>query len=151
LAIQACAPDHRAAVALANFKGLALAAGADNPKREAYQQRFSQFCAQQRLSCGAPDATATLAQGLLLRLPLPLDAELTEIRALAAERPEAVYIELMRSLAAADLSAMSQFGLPLRELSIKGEHATGKAPQSSGHLSALPFVKTASGWMLATR
>lgn len=148
-AIQTFAPEQRPDVALANFKTLALAAGADNPKRDVYQQGFSRFCAEQRLSCGAPESTAALAQGLMLRLPL--DAELAEIRALAAERPEAVYVALMRSLAGADPTAMGKFDLPLRELSIEGERATGKAPQRDGRLSTLPFVKSAPGWMLAAR
>jgi hypothetical protein len=148
-AIRTFAPDARPDVALANFKSLVLAAGADNPKRAAYQARLTQFCTAQRLSCGAPESTAALAQGLLLRMPM--DAELAEIRALSAEQPEQVYMALMRSLAEADPAALGKFELPLRELEIQGEHATGKAPQAGGRVSALPFVKSAPGWMLAAR
>jgi hypothetical protein len=148
-AINTFAPEVRAEVALANFKTLALAAGADNPKRPAYQQRFEQFCRQHQLRCGTPESTAALAQGIMLRLPL--DSELSDLRALSAEQPEEVYVQLMRSMTAADASAMSKFDVPLIELQIDGERATGKAPQTNGGVSTLPFTKTPSGWMLGLR
>jgi hypothetical protein len=148
-AIHVYAPAQRAEVVIANFKGLAMLAGADNPKRAAHQTRFAQFCKRQKLGCGTPQSAAELAQHILLRLPL--DADLAEVHALAARAAEQAYVDLMSSQAEVDASALSKFQLPLSELRVDGDRATGKALQASGSESTLSFVRTPQGWLLSFR
>jgi hypothetical protein len=148
-AINTYAPAERAELVLMQFKGLAMLAGADNPRRLDYQEQFRQFCLQHQLGCGSPESATAIAQAVMLRLSL--DAELGPLRALAGKRPEDVYVALMTRMAAVDASAIRRFSTPLAELHIEGARAVAKAPQTDGSLSTLPFVKTPPGWMLAVR
>jgi hypothetical protein len=148
-AIHAFAPAQRAEVAIANFKVLAMLAGADNPKRPAHEARFAAFCRHHRLDCGSAESATQLAQHIMLRLPL--DAELAAVQALAARSAEDTYVELMRGQAEADAAALSKFEVPLREIHVDGQRATGSAAQASGSVSTLPFVRTQAGWQLAFR
>lgn len=148
-AINTFAQTERGDVVVAAFQGLALSAGADNPKRADYQRSWEQFCLRQKLRCGSAESATSLAQALLARLPA--DAELAEIRELAGTLPEDTYVELMASMAAADPAALSKLEVPLRELQVDGLRATGRAPQSDGRMRPLPFVKTPAGWLLAAR
>jgi hypothetical protein len=148
-AIHTFAPAQRAEVVMANFKGLAMLAGADNPKRVAHQTRFARFCKRHELGCGTPQSAAELAQHIMLRLPL--DAILADVQALASRAGEQAYVDLMSGQAEVDAGALSKFQLPLRELRVDGDRATGKALQASGSESTFSFVRTPQGWLLSFR
>jgi hypothetical protein len=147
--INVYAPAERAELVLTQFKGMAMLAGADNPRRFEYEEQFRQFCLERQLGCGSPESATAIAQAIMLRLPL--GAELGPLQALAGKRPEDLYVALMARMAAVDASAIRRFATPLAEVHVEGERAVGKGPQVGGALGTLQFVKIPSGWMLAVR
>lgn len=148
-AINTFAPEVRGEVVRANFRGLILLAGTDHPKRESYFDRFAHVCARYELACGSPPDPRPLAASVLQGSRL--SAELNELGFVPAPRRslEDMYVEIMTNMAAADADAMSQFQLPLADVKVDDDRATGKATQRGGVVRTLVFSKAASGWMLA--
>jgi hypothetical protein len=145
-AINTFAPSSRSSVAFANWKGLALLAGMDNPNRPAYLARFLAFCAGHQLPCNSDQQALALA--LRLMNGEALTAELPELHALLARAPEDTYVEIMTQLAAVDQPAMAKFETELVDGQSQGERATGRARQQTGGSSTLTFARSPSGWMI---
>ncbi|HEX4355118.1 MAG TPA: hypothetical protein VHZ95_19435, partial [Polyangiales bacterium] len=141
------APPSRPAVLIANFKGLCSLAGARGPKQTQYREHLQAFCRKQALDC-ASEARVTAAI-LDVTNGEDLDRGLPALQQNANKTPESMYIDLMTELTAVDAALLSPFELPLRDVVVTGDRASGTAPQRDGSHRKLAFVKQPKGWLLS--
>lgn len=147
-AIATFEPKARADVAVMTFKGLILLAGTDTPKRVAYQQNVLEFCNKHNLPY-SPAGFAALTAKLLKRGNI--DAELGPLKQVAAQSPEAIYVELLDRLKQVDAHSMMQLDPVLSDVTITGDTATGTSSQRNGAKGSLAFAKTNKGWLITVR
>lgn len=145
-AIAAFAPEVRAGVVEAAFKGLVLLAGTDNPNRARYAEQLRAFCKLHGLDYGSPNQVVKLTSALMNGRPV--DAELAAFSRLAAAVPEATYQELMVLLDSVDPESMLRFEPTLADLEVSSSSATATAKGRDGRLIPMQFTKAPSGWFL---
>jgi len=134
-------------IVVVNFKGLALLAGASNPKQPQYAAALKQFCRGHGLDCADASWLATFVPTAMSRGKV--DAQLAAVRRHAQEAPFATYVEIMEAMQSVDASAMARLDTTLAAVEERGETATGMAQRAGGKSTKIDFIRTERGWKLS--
>lgn len=146
-AIAVFSPAGKPALVLGNFKGLALLAGKQHPKQEAYKAVLHDFCQAHGLRCAderwnAAFTPTLLAEGNVTNL-------LSDVTSLATAQPDATYVEIMKLLQGVDASAVVALDPTLSQVLYSKNTATGVARRADGQSSTMSFESSAErGWMI---
>jgi hypothetical protein len=146
-AIALFSPIGKSKLVLANFKGLALLAGSQHPKQPEYQAVLHDFCQAHSLRCADERWNEQFAP--TLRQDGNVSELLRDVAQLAAAKPEATYVEIMKLLQGVDANAVVGLDPTLSEVVWMQGTATGVARRADGQTSTMTFESSEErGWMI---
>lgn len=145
-AIASFEDTSRPRVAVANFKGLAMLAGASNPKQREYAAAFKQLCQRRALDCADERWVRDFVPAAMQRANV--QPQLAAVTKLAQADPAGLYLEVMESLQSVDAAAMAQLDPRLTNLEYRGGPVVGMAQQPGKKPEQITLVPTPAGWKL---
>ena len=140
-------------LALENFKALAVLAGKQHPKQEDYKAVLHDFCQGNRLRCADESWNAVFTPTLLRNANVGNVGNVTnllsDVASLAAAKPEATYVEVMKLLKGVDPNSVMPLDPTLSQVIYTLDTATGIARRADGETSTMSFASSAErGWMI---
>jgi hypothetical protein len=137
----------RPRVAVANFKGLAMLAGAGNPKQREYAAALKQLCQRHALDCADDHWLLTFVPAAMQRANV--QPQLAAVTRQAQAEPSGLYLEIMEALQGVDAAAMAHLDPRLANVDNRGDTAVGMAHQPGKKPIQISLVRTPAGWKLS--